>query len=202
MKALVMFYSTYGHTWQIAEAVKEGIHEVTQDVTLKRIPELLSDSVLKALRALEFQKKMEHIPVVSMEELADYDLLFFGSPTRFGNMIGQMRMFLDSTGPLWSKNALTGKVGSCFTSSGTQHGGQESTILSMYNTLIHHGMIVVGLPYSFTGQSRMDEITGCSPYGTSTISGPSGERMPSENELNGARFQGKFAARIAKRIFE
>jgi len=202
MKALVMFYSTYGHTWQIAEAVKEGIHEVTQDVTLKRIPELLSDSVLKALRALEFQKKMEHIPVVSMEELADYDLLFFGSPTRFGNMIGQMRMFLDSTGPLWSKNALTGKVGSCFTSSGTQHGGQESTILSMYNTLIHHGMIVVGLPYSFKGQSRIDEITGCSPYGTSTISGPSGERMPSENELNGARFQGKFAARIAKRIFE
>lgn len=202
MKALVMFYSTYGHTWQIAEAVKEGIHEVTQDVTLKRIPELLSDSVLKALRALEFQKKMEHIPVVSMEELADYDLLFFGSPTRFGNMIGQMRMFLDSTGPLWSKNALTGKVGSCFTSSGTQHGGQESTILSMYNTLIHHGMIVVGLPYSFKGQSRIDEITGCSPYGTSTISGPSGERMPSENELNGARFQGKFAAQIAKRIFE
>lgn len=202
MKALVMFYSTYGHTWQLAEAVKEGIHEVTQDVTLKRIPELLSDSVLKALRALEFQKKIEHVPVVSMEELADYDLLFFGSPTRFGNMIGQMRMFLDSTGPLWSKNALTGKVGSCFTSSGTQHGGQESTILSMYNTLIHHGMIVVGLPYSFTGQSRMDEITGCSPYGTSTISGPSGERMPSENELNGARFQGKFAARIAKRIFE
>src|SRR5690554_2293780 len=202
MKALVMFYSTYGHTWQLAEAVKEGIHEVTQDVTLKRIPELLSDSVLKALRALEFQKKIEHVPVVSMEELADYDLLFFGSPTRFGNMIGQMRMFLDSTGPLWSTNALTGKVGSCFTSSATQHVGQESTILSMYNTLIHHGMIVVGLPYSFKGQSRIDEITGCSPYGTSTISGPSGERMPSENELNGARFQGKFAAQIAKRIFE
>lgn len=202
MKALVLFYSTYGHTWKLAQAIKEGVLEVTQNVSLKKIPELLPESVIKALRAEEYQKKMEHIPVVTMEELEEYDLLIFGSPTRFGNMIGQMRMFLDSTGPLWSKNALAGKVGSCFTSSATQHGGQESTILSMYNTLIHHGMIIAGLPYSFKGQSRTDEITGCSPYGASTISGSGGEREPSENELNGARFQGKFSAQIAKKLFD
>jgi NAD(P)H dehydrogenase (quinone) len=138
--------------------------------------------------------------VCTLDELGSADALIFGTPTRFGNMCGQMRQFLDSTGQLWAKGALVGKVGSVFTSSNTQHGGQETTILSFHMTLLHHGMIVVGLPYTFQGQMRIDEITGGSPYGASTIAGPKGQRMPSENELDAARFQGKHVATIASKL--
>ena len=146
---------------------------------------------------------MRDIPVCGireMNELAEADAIIFGAPTRFGVVCGQMRQFLDATGGLWSKGSLVGKVGSAFTSSATQHGGQESTILSMHTTLLHHGMVIVGLPYSFQGQMRIDEITGCSPYGASTIAGGQGERQPSDNELEGARFQGKHVAEIASRL--
>ena len=151
--------------------------------------------------ALDAQKAISHIPVCKVEELATYDAIIFGSPTRFGNMCAQMRAFLDATGQLWAQNALVGKVGSVFTSSATQHGGQESTILSFHNTLLHQGMIVVGLPYSFKGQMGVSEITGCSPYGASTIAGGDGSRMPSTNELAGASYQGKHVAMIASKLF-
>jgi NAD(P)H dehydrogenase (quinone) len=144
---------------------------------------------------------MAHVPVCQVAELAAADAIIFGAPTRFGNMCGQMRQFLDATGGLWAKGALVGKVGSVFTSSGTQHGGQESTILTFHVTLLHHGMVIVGLPYAFAGQTRIDEITGGSPYGASTIAGGDGKRMPSENELAAARFQGKHVAEIASRLF-
>ena len=150
--------------------------------------------------ALEAQKKMKDIPVCTVEELKEADAIIFGTPTRFGNMTGQMRQFLDATGGLWAQGTLIGKVGSVFTSSATQHGGQESTILSFHTTLLHHGMIIVGLPYAFQGQTKIDEITGGSPYGASTIAGGKGERMPSENELAAARFQGKHAASIARKL--
>jgi NAD(P)H dehydrogenase (quinone) len=150
--------------------------------------------------ALEAQKSMAHIPICKVEDLATADAIIFGSPTRFGNMCGQMRQFLDGTGGLWAKGALVGKVGSVFTSSATQHGGQESTILSFHTNLLHHGMIVVGLPYAFAGQMRIDEVTGGSPYGASTIAGGQGERMPSENELNAARYQGKHVAEITSKL--
>jgi NAD(P)H dehydrogenase (quinone) len=150
--------------------------------------------------ALEAKKAFEHIPICTVDELAAADAIIFGTPTRFGNMCGQMRQFLDATGGLWMKGSLVGKVGSVFTSSATQHGGQESTILSFHTTLLHQGMIIVGLPYAFQGQMRIDEITGCSPYGASTIAGGKGERMPSENELAGARYQGKHVAGIAMKL--
>ncbi|NLG18265.1 MAG: NAD(P)H:quinone oxidoreductase [Fibrobacter sp.] len=201
MRALVLFYSTYGHTYKLAKAIVEGASGVPgSEVELRRVPETLPRPVLDALGATEPQSQFSHIPECTIDELPSYDAIFFGTPTRFGNMIGQMRMFLDSTGPLWSKGALVGKIGSVFTSSSTQHGGQESTILSVHITLLHHGMLIAGLPYSFSGQSRMDEITGCSPYGASTIVGGPGNRKPSENELDGARFQGKFIARMASRL--
>ena len=148
--------------------------------------------------AKSFQAEFQKLPVITPDELAKADAIIFGTPTRFGNMTGQMRSFLDATGGIWSRGALAGKVGSVFTSSGTQHGGQESTILSMHITLLHHGMIIAGLPYTFTGQTTMDEISGCSPYGASTIAGGSNERFPSANELAGARYQGKYVAGIAR----
>jgi NAD(P)H dehydrogenase (quinone) len=151
--------------------------------------------------ALETQKAQANVPVCKVEDLVSADAIVFGTPTRFGNMCGQMRQFLDSTGGLWAKGALVGKVGSVFTSSATQHGGQESTILSFHITLLHQGMIIVGLPYSFAGQMRIDEMTGGSPYGASTIAGGDGKRMPSENELDAARFQGKYVAEIAAKLF-
>jgi NAD(P)H dehydrogenase (quinone) len=150
--------------------------------------------------AVEPQKAFAHLPVCTVDELAEADAILFGTPTRFGNMCGQMRQFLDATGKLWTKGSLVGKVGSVFTSSNTQHGGQESTILSFYITLLHQGMVIVGLPYAFEGQMRMDEITGGSPYGASTIAGAKGGRMPSENELAAARFQGRHAASVAARL--
>jgi NAD(P)H dehydrogenase (quinone) len=191
----------YGHIYRMAEAVAEGVREVAGcEALVKRVPETLSDEVLGAMGALESRKGMAHIPVATVNELVDADAVIFGTPTRFGNMCGQMRQYLDATGGLWLKGALVGKVGSVFASSATQHGGQESTILSFHTTLLHQGMVVVGLPYSFAGQMGITEITGCSPYGASTITGGQGERMPSENELAGARFQGAHVAKIAKKL--
>jgi NAD(P)H dehydrogenase (quinone) len=185
----------------MAEAVAQGVKEVDgAEVVLRRVPETLPESVLEKMGATEAQKSLAHVPTATIEDLASADAVIFGTPTRFGNMCGQMRQFLDATGQLWASNALVGKVGSVFTSSGTQHGGQESTILTFHVTLLHQGMVVVGLPYSWQGQRRMDEITGGSPYGASTIAGGSGERMPSENELEGARFQGRHVAAIAKKL--
>lgn len=203
MKVLVAYYSMYGHIHRMAEAVTEGAKTVNGAVVhMCRIPETLSEEILKKMGALEAQKMFAHVPVCKVDDLASADAIIFGTPTRFGNMCGQMRQFLDATGGLWAKNALVGKIGSVFTSSGTQHGGQESTILSFHTTLLHQGMIVVGLPYTFTGQTRIDEITGCSPYGASTITGPDGARMPSENELNASRYQGKHVAEIAAKLFK
>lgn len=201
MRVLVIYYSLYGHVHRLAEAVAEGASEIREtEAFLRRVPETLPGDVLEKMDALEAQSSMQHIPVCGVDELASADAIVFGTPTRFGNMCGQMRQFLDSTGALWQQRKLVGKVGSVFTSSGTQHGGQESTILSFHITLLHHGMILVGLPYVFHGQSKMDSITGCSPYGASTIAGADGSRMPSEDELAGARFQGQWVAEIARKL--
>ncbi len=201
MKVIIVYYSMYGHILKMAEAVAQGVRDVAgAHADLRRVPETLPDSVLEKMGALAAQKQQAAIPLCTVDELAAADAVIFGTPTRFGNMCGQMRQFLDATGQLWVKGALVGKVGSVFTSSATQHGGQESTILSFHNTLLHQGMVIVGLPYSFQGQMRLDEITGGSPYGASTITGGQGERMPSDNELAAARFQGKHVATIAARL--
>ncbi len=201
MKVLIVFYSTYGHVHAMAEAVAEGAGSIDgADVVLRRVPETLPDGVLEQMGAVEAQQSMAAVPICTVEELASADAVIFGTPTRFGNMCGQMRQFLDATGQLWATGALVGKVGGVFTSTATQHGGQESTILSFHISLLHHGFIVVGLPYTFQGQMRIDEITGGSPYGASTIAGGSGERMPSENELEAARFQGRHIASIARKL--
>jgi len=201
MKILVVFYSTYGHVFKMAEAIAEGAKAVAgTEVEMRRVPETLPQEVLAKMGAVEAQKQFSHIPVCSVDELPDADAIIFGTPTRFGNMCGQMRQFLDATGQLWARGALVGKVGSVFTSTATQHGGQESTILTFHVTLLHQGFIVVGLPYTFQGQMRVDEITGGSPYGASTIAGGDGSRMPSENELEAARFQGKHVATIAAKL--
>ena len=185
----------------MAQAVAEGAGQIAgTEVIVRRVPETLPDEVLEKMGALEAKKSMSNIPICNLDQLAEADAIIFGTPTRFGNMCGQMRQFLDATVNLWSRGALVGKIGSVFTSSATQHGGQESTILSFHITLLHHGMMIVGLPYTFTGQSRVDEITGGSPYGASTIVGTNGERWPSENELEAARFQGKHVAALASRI--
>jgi len=201
MKVLVVYYSMYGHIHRLAEAVAEGAKEVKgAEVQLRRVPETLPEEVLKKMGALEAQKALAHVPTCTVEQLGEADAVIFGTPTRFGNMCGQMRQFLDATGSLWAQGALVGKVGSVFTSSNTQHGGQESTILSFHITLLHQGMAVVGLPYAFPGLMVIDEISGGSPYGASTIAGPKGERTPSENELAAARFQGKHVATIASKL--
>ena len=201
MKVLVVYYSMYGHIQRMAQAMAEGIEQVEgARAEVRRVPETLSHEILEKMGALEAQKSMEAIPVATVDDLKEADAIVFGTPTRFGNMCGQMRQFLDATGGLWASGSLVGKVGSVFTSSNTQHGGQESTILSVHTTLLHQGMVIVGLPYSFEGQTRMDEITGCSPYGASTIAGADGSRTPSDNELAGARFQGRHVARLAQRL--
>ncbi|MDD2451032.1 NAD(P)H:quinone oxidoreductase [Sulfurovum sp.] len=201
MKVLIVYYSMYGHVHKLAAAAAEGARSVGDvDVTLRRVPETLSEEVLAKMGATETQKEQADVPICTIDELGEADAIIFGTPTRFGNMCGQMRQFLDATGKLWTEGALVGKVGSVITSSSTQHGGQESTILSFHTTLLHQGMIIVGLPYTFKGQMTMDEISGCSPYGASTIAGGDGSRFPSENELAGARFQGEHVARIAKKL--
>lgn len=184
----------------MALAVAEGVKEAGFQAELFRVPETLSSDIIEKMGATAFQSEFIKLPVITPAELAEADAVIFGTPTRFGNMTGQMRQFLDSTGGIWNKGALAGKVGSVFTSSGTQHGGQESTILSMHITLLHHGMIIAGLPYTFAGQTIMQEITGCSPYGASTIAGSSGDRFPTENELKGARYQGRYVAKIAEQL--
>ena len=179
----------------------EGAGEIAgAEVEIRRVPETLPQEVLEKMGAVDAQKAFSQIPVCTVDELAQADAIIFGTPTRFGNMCGQMRQFLDATGQLWANGSLVGKVGSVFTSTATQHGGQESTILTFHVTLLHHGLIVVGLPYAFQGQMRIDEITGGSPYGASTIAGGDGSRMPSENELEAARFQGKHVATIAVKL--
>jgi NAD(P)H dehydrogenase (quinone) len=201
MKVLIVYYSMYGHIHRMAQAVAEGAKEVAgAEVILRVVPETLSQEILEKMGAVEAKKTMSHIPVCRVEELETADAVIFGTPTRFGNMCGQMRQFLDATGKQWQKGSFVGKVGSVFASSNTQHGGQESTILSFHITLLHHGFVIVGLPYTFNGQMRMDEITGGSPYGASTIAGVQGERMPSENELDAARYQGRHVAIIASKL--
>ncbi|MBD2722787.1 NAD(P)H:quinone oxidoreductase [Hymenobacter armeniacus] len=201
MKTLVLFYSTYGHVWKLAEAVAEGARQVAgNDVVVKRVPETLPQAILDQIGATGAQQAFAHVPVATPEELAEYDAIIFGTPTRYGNMCGQMQAYLDSTGGLWAKGALVGKVGGAFVSTATQHGGQETTIRAVHTALLHHGFILVGLPYAWQGQMGHHEVTGGTPYGASTVAGGQGERQPSENELEGARFQGKHTAEIASKL--
>jgi NAD(P)H dehydrogenase (quinone) len=195
-KVLVLYYSTYGHIEAMAEAVAQGAREAGADVAVKRVPETVPEEIAKAGHF----KLDQTAPIATVDELKDYDAIIFGAPTRFGTVASQMRSFIDQTGGLWFTGALVGKVGSVFTSSATQHGGQESTILGFLPTLLHHGMVVVGLPYAFQGQMGVDEIKGGSPYGAATITDGDGSRMPSEVELAGARFQGKHVATLAGKL--
>jgi len=196
-RVLVLYYSSYGHVERMAEAVAEGARKVEGVVvTIKRVPELVPAELARNSGI----KLEQAAPIAAPQELAEYDAIIFGTPTRFGNMAAQMRNFLDQTGGLWLKGALIGKVGSVFVSTATQHGGQESTILSFHTTLLHQGMVIVGLPYSCQAQMTLDEISGGSPYGATTIAGSDGSRQPSENELGMARFQGEHVARIAERL--
>lgn len=195
-KILVLYYSSYGHIETMAKAAAEGAREAGAEVTIKRVPELVPEEVA---RKSHFKLDQE-APIATVDELPDYDAIIFGVPTRFGNMAAQMKNFLDQTGGLWAQGKLVGKAGSVFTSTATQHGGQESTILSTHVVLLHQGMVIVGLPYSFAGQMRLDEITGGSPYGASTIAASDGSRQPSENDLAGARFQGRHVAEIAAKL--
>ena len=197
-KILVLYYSMYGHVETMAKAVVEGACGVDGvEVTIKRVPDLVPEDVARKAGA----KLDQAAPIATVKDLSDYDAIILGTPTRFGNMCAQMRNFLDQTGSLWASGQLVGKVGSVFTSTGTQHGGQETTITSVHTTLFHHGLIIVGVPYSCAGLSNMNEITGGTPYGASTVAGPDGSRQPSENELSIARFQGKHVAEIAKKLF-
>jgi NAD(P)H dehydrogenase (quinone) len=196
-RILVLYYSMYGHTEAMAKAVAEGARSVAgTEVVIKRVPELVPEDVARKAGA----KLDQDAPVAAVDELADYDAIIFGTPTRFGNMAAQMRNFLDQTGALWFNGKLIGKVGSVFTSTATQHGGHETTITSFHTTLLHHGMIVVGVPYSCPELMNMSEITGGSPYGAGTLAGGDGSRRPSENELAIARFQGSHVARIAMKL--
>ena len=196
-KVLVLYYSSYGHISTMAQAVAEGARSVPGTaVTVKRVPELVPEEVRQKSHFVD----EPNIPVATPNELADYDAIILGVPTRYGNMPGQMKNFLDQTGALWVKGALVGKVGSAFSSSATQHGGQESTILSTHIVLLHLGLVVVGLPYSFQGQMGVDEVMGNSPYGASTIAGGDGSRQPSAVELEGMRFQARHVAEIAAKL--
>jgi len=195
-KVLVLYYSSYGHIETMAGAVAEGVREAGAEAVIKRVPELVPEEVAKASHF----KLNQAAPIATVDELPDYDAIIFGVPTRFGNMAAQMKNFLDQTGPLWFQGKLIGKVGSVFASTASQHGGQESTILSTHTVLLHQGMVIVGLPYSFQGQMGVKEVTGCSPYGATTIADGDGSRQPSANELAGARFQGKHVATIAGKL--
>ena len=200
-KVQVIFYSMYGHVYRMAEAVAAGAREVAGvEVMLLQTPELVPDEILEKSGAQRARKAFAHVPLARVEQLPDADAIIFGTPTRFGNMAAQMRNFLDQTGGLWTRGALVGKVGSVFTSTSSQHGGQETTITSFHSTLLHHGMIIVGVPYTLPALSNMKEITGGSPYGASTLTGSDGSRQPSENELEIARFQGRHVAEIANRL--
>lgn len=199
-KVLVLYYSSYGHMEIMAHAIAEGARKTGAIVDIKRVPEIVPETVAENAG----YKMDQAAPVAKVSDLADYDAIIFGTPTRFGNMASQMKNFLDQAGGIWAQDRLVGKVGSVFTSTGSQHGGQETTILSTHIPLLHFGMVIVGLPYTFKGQGRMDEVTGCSPYGASTIAddGQGGDRSPSENELAGARFQGGHVAEVAIALSE
>jgi len=200
-KIYVVFYSLYSHVYQLAEAIVEGAKEVKNtEVHLYQVSELMSEDALEKSGAKETRKTFSHVPYISPDQLGDADAIIFGTPTRFGNMAAQMRNFLDQTGGLWMKGGLIGKVGSVFTSTGTQHGGQETTITSFHTTLLHHGMVIVGVPYSEKRLMNMDEITGGTPYGASTLAGADGSRQPSDNELEIAKFQGRHVAEIAQKL--
>jgi NAD(P)H dehydrogenase (quinone) len=197
----IVFYSMYGHIYRMAEAVAKGAREVEDvEVSLYQVPELVPEEVLARSGATAARAAFARVPVAKPEQLAGADAIIFGTPTRFGNMCAQMRNFLDQTGPLWMKGALVGKVGSVFTSTATQHGGQETTLTSFHSTLLHHGMIIVGVPYSEQRLMNMSEITGGTPYGASTLAGGDGSRQPSENELAVARFQGRHVAQLARKL--
>ncbi|MGE5475808.1 MAG: NAD(P)H:quinone oxidoreductase [Bacteroidales bacterium] len=195
-RILIVYYSTWGHIESMAYAAADGVREAGAEAFVKRVPETIPGDVLKTIHA----KADQGAPVADPNELADYDGLLIGTPTRYGNMAGQMRTFLDQTGKLWASNALVGKPAGVFTSTGTQHGGQETTLISTIVNLMHFGMVVVGLPYTATQQTAMDKITGGSPYGASTIAGGDGSRRPSPEELEMARFQGRHLAEIAKKL--
>ena len=196
-KILVLYYSMYGHIEQMSQAIAQGARGVAgSEVTIKRVPETMSADAAKAMGA----KVDQQAAVATPEELGDYDAIIFGTPTRFGNMAGQMRTFLDQTGGLWMKGALVGKIGSVFASTGTQHGGQETTITSFHSTLLHHGMVIVGVPYACAGLMDMSEITGGTPYGATTLANIDGKRQPTKNELDIARYQGKHVAELAAKL--
>lgn len=200
-KIQIVFYSMYGHIYTMAEAVAEGVGSVEGcRAELLQVPEHIPDDVLEKYGAKAARSAFSHVPTASVDKLAEADAIIFGTPTRFGNMAAQMRNFLDQTGKLWMQGALVGKVGSVFVSTGTQHGGQETTITSFHNTLLHHGMIVVGVPYAEQRLLNMTEISGGSPYGATTLAGPDGSRRPSANELAIARFQGAHVAKIARKL--
>ncbi|MGF9756951.1 NAD(P)H:quinone oxidoreductase [Microvirga sp. 0TCS3.31] len=195
-KVLVLYYSSWGHIEQMAYAAAEGAREAGAEVVVKRVPELVPEAVAQAAHYKTDQKA----PIATVEELPEYDAIIFGTPTRYGTMTAQMKNFLDQTGGLWAQGKLIGKVGSVFTSAATQHGGQEATILTTLPVLLHHGMVVVGLPYSFQGQMGVDQIRGGSPYGASTTAAGDGSRQPTEIDLDGARFQGRHVAQIAAKL--
>lgn len=195
-KVLVLYYSAYGHIERMAQAVAEGAREAGAQVDIRRVPELVPEEVARQAH----YKLDQDAPVARVAELPDYDAIIIGVGTRYGRMASQMANFLDQTGGLWARGALNGKVGSAFTSTATQHGGQETTLMAIHTNLMHFGMVCVGLPYSFQGQMRLDEVTGGAPYGATTIAGDDGSRMPTENELAGARFQGRHVAGIAARL--
>lgn len=196
-KVLVLYYSSYGHIETMAKAIAEGARTTGATVTIKRVPETVPEDIAKSAHF----KLEQAAPVATIEELADYDAIIVGCPTRFGRMPSQMAAFLDRAGGLWARGALNGKVGGAFTSTATQHGGQEVTLFSVITNLMHFGMVIVGLPYSFQGQSTIDEIVGGSPYGATTIAGAQGQRQPSAIELDGARFQGRVIAETANKLF-
>lgn len=195
-KVLVLYYSTYGHIETLAYAVAEGAASTGAEAVVKRVPETVPEEVARNANFKLDQKA----PIATVEELADYDAIIFGAPTRFGVVASQLRAFIDQTGGLWAKGALIGKVGAVFTSSATQHGGQESTILTFLPTLLHHGLVIAGLPYSFDDQTRVDEIIGGSPYGATTIAGGDGSRQPGQVDLDGAKFQGAHVAKLAAKL--
>jgi NAD(P)H dehydrogenase (quinone) len=201
-KIQIVFYSMYGHVYKLAEAVAEGAREVKgTQVALYQVAELVPEEALEKSGAKAARKVFAHVPVAEPAKLAEADAVIFGTPTRFGNMCAQMRNFLDQTGQLWLKGALAGKVGSVFACTGTQHGGQETTITSFHSTLLHQGMIIVGVPYTVQELVNMKEITGGTPYGATTLGDVDGSRQPTKNELAIARFQGKHVAQIAKKLF-
>lgn len=197
-KVLVLYYSSWGHVEQLANAVAEGAREAGAEVSVKRVPDLVPEEV-----AQQFRYKLDHAaPLADPGELGDYDGIILGTPTRYGNMAAQMKQFIDQTGGLWAKGALVGKVGSAFTSTASQHGGQETTLTSIHTVMLHHGMVIVGLPYAFAGLNGVEAVKGGTPYGATTISDGDGSRQPSRVELDGARFQGKHVAGIAAKLAE